>query len=84
MSPRRNLGFGFLLFGSALALLPIQFTQAGLAPMWLGRFISSVCHDGAIDWAALGCCGLHIWARVELVLPSLVLFVLQAALMSRS
>jgi hypothetical protein len=76
MSPRRNLVLSFLLFGAALALLPIQFIHAGFAPMWLGRFIDSVCYGGVVDWTALGCCGLHIWAKVGLFGPALMLVII--------
>jgi len=76
MSPRRNLVLSFLLFGAALALLPIQFINAGFAPMWLGRFIDSVCYGGVVDWTALGCCGVHIWAKIGLFGPSLMLVII--------
>ena len=78
--PYRIVLSSVLLFLISIALLSIQFMSAGFAPMWLGRFIESVCSGGAVDWTALECCGLHIWAKSMLFMPSLFLILLSRAL----
>ena len=75
LSRPHRIALSILLFLTSMALLLIQFMQAGFAPMWLGRFIDSVCSGGVVDWTALGCCGLHIWAKVGLFGPSLGLVI---------
>jgi hypothetical protein len=81
LSRRHRIALSLLLFWTSMALLPIQQLQAGLAPMWLGRFIDSVCYGGVVDWTALGCCGLHIWAKVGLFGPSLGLVIVSVVLL---
>lgn len=71
-----RIALSILLFLTSIVLLLIQFMQAGFAPMWLGRFINSVCSGGVVDWTALGCCGLHIWAKVGLFGPTLMLLII--------
>lgn len=81
LSSRHRIALSYLLFWTSIVLLPIQFMQAGFAPIWLGRFIDSVCSGGAVDWTALGCCGLHIWAKVGLFGPSLGLVVVSTVIL---
>lgn len=71
LSRPHRIALSFLLYWTSLALLPIQQLQAGLAPMWFGRFIGSLCYGKEVDWMALGCCGLHMWAKMGLFGPSL-------------
>lgn len=80
LSHPHRIALSILLFWTSIALLPIQFMQAGLAPMWLGRFIDSVCYGGSIDWIALYCIGLQIWANSMLFMPSLFLIFFSRAL----
>lgn len=81
MAPFQKLVLSILFFWTSSALLSIQFMSAGFAPMWLGRFIESVCSGGAVDWTALECCGLHIWAKVGLLSPSLGLVIVSSILL---
>ena len=80
LSRPHRIVLSYLLFWTSIVLLPIQFMQAGFAPMWLGRFIYSVCYGWVVDWTALSCCGLHIWANSMLFMPSLFLIFFSRAL----
>jgi len=71
LSRPHRIALSFLLFLTSIALLPFELMNAGVAPVWVGRLIYSVCYDGAIDWIALYCIGLQVWAKVGLFGPSL-------------
>ncbi len=70
----------FLLFLTSIALLPFELMHAGVAPVWVGRLIYSVCYGGSIDWTALYCIGLQVWANSMQFMPSLFLIFFSRAL----
>jgi len=81
LSRPHRIALSFLSFLTSIALLPIELMHAGVAPVWLGRLIDSVCYDGAIDWIALYCIGLQVWAKVGLLGPSLGLVIASTVLL---
>jgi hypothetical protein len=76
-----RITLSILLFLTSIALLPFELMHAGVAPVWVGRLIDSVCYGGSIDWIALYCIGLHIWAKVGLFGPSLGLVIASVVLL---
>ena len=82
LSRSHRIALSFLLFLISIALLPIELMHAGVAPVWVGRLIHSVCYGGSIDWTALYCIGLQIWAKVGLFGPSVGLVIVSVVNLS--